>query len=337
MIDQVFRLMQNSDHTENFVALTPALTLGIYLSGMKTTLIATVCILFSSLSVSAVSMFDKVNDFDGDGHADYAVTRNENGLKVWHIWRSTAGYLVVQWGVADDTVNAGDYDGDGRTDPAVTRLTAYVDNRYYYSTFYLASSSGSVGVVEVNAMNAIGSLALYNEDYDGDGKTDPGIFQWHGIGFLVYRMSSTGSQNSVSMGWFQVRVGDVTGDNVADIASYDISTQSLSVAGRNIRWGNGGDRWVAADFDGDNVGEIAIFRASTGEWWWIRSSDSVVNVVRWGIIGDTPVHADYDGDGKTDIAIYRPASPQSTYWVLGSGGQSSAFGFGVSTDAAVTY
>jgi hypothetical protein len=139
------------------------------------------------------------------------------------------------------------------------------------------------------------------------------------------------------MGWFQVRVGDVTGDNVADIASYDISTQSLSVAGRNIRWGNGGDRWVAADFDGDNVGEIAIFRASTGEWWWIRSSDSVVNVVRWGIIGDTPVHADYDGDGKTDIAIYRPASPQSTYWVLGSGGQSSAFGFGVSTDAAVTY
>jgi hypothetical protein len=58
---------------------------------MKTLLIAIVCILFSSFSVSAVSMFDKVNDFDGDGHADYAVTRNENGLKIWHIWRSTAG------------------------------------------------------------------------------------------------------------------------------------------------------------------------------------------------------------------------------------------------------
>jgi hypothetical protein len=307
---------------------------------MKTLLIAIVCILFSSFSVSAVSMFDKVNDFDGDGHADYAVTRNENGLKIWHIWRSTAGYLVVQWGVADDAVRAGDYDGDGRTDLAVARLTDYVNNRYYYTTFYLASGNGSVAAVTANAGDAIGSLALNNEDYDGDGKTDPGIFQWHSIGFLAYRSSITGTMNSAGMGWFQVKVGDLNGDNAADIAAYDITTQELTVvqgAVGRVRWGNGGDRWVPADFDGDNKGDIAIFRAGTGEWWWIRSSDSVVNVVRWGINGDTPVQADYDGDGKTDHAVYRPASPQSTYWVLGSGGQSSAFGFGISTDSAVTY
>lgn len=304
---------------------------------MKTLLLAILLMFVSSLTVSAQSMFDKVNDFDGDGKADYAVTRNENGLKVWHIWRSTAGYLVLQWGVSDDIVTAGDYDGDGRTDISVTRLTNYVDNRFYYSTFYLASGNGSLGIVDVNAGNAIGSLAIFNEDYDGDGKTDPGIFQWHGIGFLAYRQSSTGTLSSVSMSWFQVRVGDVNGDNSADVASYNISTNEISVAGQTVRWGNGGDRWVPADFDGDNRGDIAIFRPGTGDWWWIRSSDSVVNVVHWGVNGDVPVQADYDGDGKTDVAIYRPASPQSTYWVFGSTAGYSAFGFGIATDSAVTY
>jgi len=307
---------------------------------MKYPLIATLFICVTSLTVSAESMFDKVNDFDGDGHADYAITRNENGLKMWHIWRSTAGYQVTQWGVADDTVTAGDYDGDGRTDIAVTRLTNYLDNRYYYSTFYLASGNGSFGGVEVNAGNAIGSLALNNEDYDGDGKTDPGIFQWHGIGFLAYRRSSTGTQGSVSMGWFQVKVGDLNGDNAADVAAYDITTRELTIvqgAVGRVRWGDGGDKWVPADFDGDNKGEISIFRPGSGDWWWIRSSDSVVNVAHWGINGDVPVAADYDGDGKTDIAIYRAGSPQSTYWVFGSASGPSAFGFGVSTDSVVTY
>jgi len=290
--------------------------------------------------VSALSMFDKVNDFDGDGKADYAVTRNENGLKVWHIFRSTAGYLSIQWGVADDTVTAGDYDGDGRTDPAVTRLTNFVDNRYYYTTFYLASGTNAFGMVDVNALSSIGALALNNEDYDGDGKTDPGLFQWHGIGFLAYRMSSTGTQGGAGMSWFQVKVGDLNGDNAADIASFDPGTQELVIvqgAVGRVRWGSGGDRWVPADFDGDNKGDIAIFRPGTGDWWWIRSSDSVVNVVHWGVNGDIPVQADYDGDSKTDLAIYRPGSPNGVFWVSGSSGSTSAFSWGVAGDTVVQY
>ena len=307
---------------------------------MKTLLAGVFFIVLSSTTVGAQSMFDRVNDYDGDGQADYAVTRNENGLKVWHIWRSTAGYVGLQWGIADDAVTAGDYDGDGRTDPAVTRRTAFVENRYFYTTYYLASGNGSVGIVGADAQSIIGSLGLPNEDYDGDGKTDPGIFQWHGAGFLAYRSSSTGGMNSVSMGWFQVRVGDLNGDNSADVASYDSGRNELTIvqgSAQTVRWGAGGDRWIAADFDGDNKGEIAIFRPTTGDWWWIRSSDSVVNVLHWGLNGDVPVAADYDGDSRTDIAVYRPASPQSTYYVLGSTAGFSAFGFGVSTDAPVTY
>ena len=42
--------------------------------------LAVVSIVLTS-SVAAQNMFRKVNDFDGDGRADYAVTRNENGYK----------------------------------------------------------------------------------------------------------------------------------------------------------------------------------------------------------------------------------------------------------------
>ena len=306
---------------------------------MKHTLLATFFIGVSSLAISA-SMFDKVNDFDGDGRADYVVTRPQSGLKVWHIWSSTAGYQVIQWGIDSDWATAGDYDGDGRTDVAVARYANGPGGNLLNRTYYLASGNGSVGIVEVDAVNIIGATALNNEDYDGDGRTDPALFQWHGAGFLVYRGSTNGSLNSVTTGWFQVRVGDLNGDNAADVANYDPSTNSLTVvrgATQTIQWGNSNDRWVAADFDGDNKGEIAIFRPSTGDWWWLRSSDSVVNVAHWGVDGDRPVPADYDGDSRTDLAIWRPGTSQGTYWVLGSTAGPSAFAFGLPSDSAVAY
>src|SRR5688572_21380806 len=72
--------------------------------------------------VSAQSMFDKINDFDGDGRADFVVVRNEDGFMIWHISQSTAGYRRLHWGATStDFRAAGDYDGDGKTDAAIIR------------------------------------------------------------------------------------------------------------------------------------------------------------------------------------------------------------------------
>ncbi len=60
---------------------------------------------------------------------------------------------------------------------------------------------------------------------------------------------------------------------------------------------------LAADFNGDGEGDIAIFRASSGLW-------SVRGITRiyFGSTGDAVVPGDYDGSGTDSPAIFRAAS-----------------------------
>ncbi len=62
--------------------------------------------------------------------------------------------------------------------------------------------------------------------------------------------------------------------------------------------------WIdSADYDGDGVSEIGIFRPSSG-LWAIRG----LTRVYFGRSGDLPVPGDYTGDGTSDIAVFRPSS-----------------------------
>jgi FG-GAP-like repeat len=61
-------------------------------------------------------------DYDGDGKADFAVTRVENGLMVWYIESNGSTTVTrTQFGLGTDLEVQGDYDGDGKTDIAVWR------------------------------------------------------------------------------------------------------------------------------------------------------------------------------------------------------------------------
>ena len=72
--------------------------------------------------------------------------------------------------------------------------------------------------------------------------------------------------------------------------------------------GLSGDATVPADYDGDGITDLAVYRAGT---WFVRQSTThyATSVAfQWGANGDITVPGDYDGDGKADLAVYRPTT-----------------------------
>lgn len=60
-----------------------------------------------------------------------------------------------------------------------------------------------------------------------------------------------------------------------------------------------------ADFDGDGLSDLSVFRPSDNTWYILRSSNSTIQVQQFGAMGDKIVPGDYDGDAKADIAVFR--------------------------------
>lgn len=97
-------------------------------------------------------------------------------------------------------------------------------------------------------------------------------------------------------------------------------------------------RNVRADYDGDGISDVALWRASNGAWTIQRSSTMQTSTVLWGAgyapYNDVPVTGDFDGDGKADIAVWRAGDG---YWHILNSSDGSYRGvlLGTSTDRPV--
>jgi hypothetical protein len=81
---------------------------------------------------------------------------------------------------------------------------------------------------------------------------------------------------------------------------------------------------VAADYDGDNKTDFAVYRGGT---WYIQRSQLGFTGIQFGVETDVPTPADYDGDGRTDIAVFRNGTWYLNRSTAGSiGGAYSAAG-----------
>jgi hypothetical protein len=180
------------------------------------------------------------------------------------------------------------------TSPTGGPITVSTANRTGTLTLNQMASAGLFNEVAfTNSASGVPTSTLAARyDFDGDGKSDPVIFR-----------------PSTSTWWF-----------AASSTGQFFATQ----------WGVGTDRLVAADYDGDDKTDLAVYRNGT---WHVLGSSSGYMATQFGTSTDIPVTGDFDGDGKADFVVYRPS--EGVWYMQLSRDGFRAVQFGISTDIPV--
>ena len=176
-------------------------------------------------------------------------------------------------------------------------------------------------------------------DFDGDAKTDIGIFRPSAGEWWIQRSAGTVLTTPFGATTDKIVPADYTGDGKSDVAFWRPETgewyvlRSEDFSYFSFPFGATGDIPTPGDYDKDGKADTAVFRPSTATWYIRHASDGGTVIQQFGADGDIPVQGDYDGDGKTDLAIFRPSNGQ--WWLSRSTSGTIATTFGEATDKPV--
>ncbi|WP_158633472.1 Ig-like domain-containing protein [Tautonia sociabilis] len=170
-------------------------------------------------------------------------------------------------------------------------------------------------------------------DFDGDRIDDLSVFQSES----AIWMSNLSAGPAPNLARSIARFGDTDlrdlpvpadydGNGVSDLAVFRPATADWLIVLRDAggallqarvyRFGDTDlrDLPVPADYDGNGVADLAVFRPATADWLIsLRDADgSAIGAMRFRFgdtdLRDLPVPADYDGNGVADLAVFRPAT-----------------------------
>ncbi len=137
-------------------------------------------------------------DYDGDGKFDYRRSASRRDVRptqstFFIAQKSTdSGLIAIPWGLSNDLVVPGDYDGDDKTD---LRLFVKARQQIRPDLVYSQKQRRRIGC-RSRSESADNDL-LAQDDYDGDGKSDIGVWRDTNGNFYVLR-SSNGSVQTPS-------------------------------------------------------------------------------------------------------------------------------------------
>jgi uncharacterized surface protein with fasciclin (FAS1) repeats len=169
-----------------------------------------------------------------------------------------------------------------------------------------------------------GDIPIFG-DWNGNSEKTPGVYR-QSDGRIYLRNSNT--QGIADLFFFfgnpdDVPIaGDWNGDGVDTISVFRPATNQffiinelgangggLGAADYSFTFGDEGDIPLSGDWDGDGVDGIAMYRPSTGEFFWRNAlSTGAADGSRYfGDIGDNPIAGDWDGDGDDEFGVQRGA------------------------------
>ncbi|MDQ3799501.1 MAG: CHRD domain-containing protein [Acidobacteriota bacterium] len=228
-----------------------------------------------------------------------------------------------------------DFDADSRSELA-----------HYNNGHWILISS--INQVVTSTRWGLPSDILAPGDFDLDGKIDLNV--WRSGTFYTLRSSDNTffALQFGAQGDDPRACADYDGDGRADYAVYrpgaNTASQSFYYIQGSLRgfmaaqFGLGGDASMLADWDGDRINDITVYRQSTGTFYGVQSSNQGFYAQQWGdFTRDRVMTGDVDGDGKSDPLVFRRTGAEAGWWyALGSSSQAFfAVKFGVGTDTPV--
>jgi hypothetical protein len=253
-----------------------------------------------------------MNGLDNEIELECTYAGLSSGLTQAHIHGPAA---IGANGVIAFTLTAptGNTDGEFMVGPMVISPTLYaaLTSNQLYLDFHTTNFPGGEIRGEIKKVTTV-------VDRDGDGRTEVEIFRPGNPGTFWTLGSLNGSVTAQTLGVTDdasIRDGgrDWDGDGIADSflmhtdgAAGRIWTiqQSWSNTVRTLQWGAGTDQIAPADYDGDGVVDVAVFR--NGTWYILGSFGGIVRVEVFGQAGDGTSVGDYNKDGHADVTIVRP-------------------------------